>query len=54
MAGRVASVDPYFSGMNDPVKHKLKRFEFLIRFGRVHFFPTIEATVEDDMKTHAA
>ena len=54
MAGRVASVEPYFTGMNDRAKHKLKRFEFLTRFGGVHLFPTIEATVEDDMTTHAA
>ena len=47
---RAAGVELCFAELKDPVKDKLKRFGL---FGEEHFFPTIEAAVDDYLQTHA-
>ena len=48
---RAAGIELCFAELKDPVKEKLERFELLGRFDEGHFFPTIEAAIDDHLGT---
>jgi high affinity sulfate transporter 1 len=50
---RAAGVEFCFAELKDPVKDKLKRFGLFARFGEGDFFPTIGASVDGYLRTHA-
>jgi MFS superfamily sulfate permease-like transporter len=50
---RAAGIELCFAELKDPVKDKLKRFGLFSQFGEEHFFPTIEAAVDNYLQTHA-
>jgi MFS superfamily sulfate permease-like transporter len=49
---RAAGVKLCFAELKDPVKDKLKRFGLLSQLSDEHFFPTIDAAVDDYMRAH--
>jgi len=50
---RGAGIELCFAELKDPVKDKLKRFGLFSQLGEEHFFPTIDAAVDDYLQTHA-
>jgi MFS superfamily sulfate permease-like transporter len=50
---RAAGIGLCFAELKDPVKDKLKRFGLFSQLGEEHFFPTIDAAVDEFLKTNA-